>query len=321
MGLSDSTFSGWVSRLRCEGDTRPMGPGGRNWGRALRILADLLARVPKLARRSGRQKLRELWRHTGCKYTCHTHCRDRVSLDCHQNGQATDAPLSSGVPDHLNNNVQLPDVEKERELRTRFSKEEIGRKIEQYNFSVKDHLKMTLNSNGVYTGFIKVQLELRRPITVRGGKGAGPGRGPEQEEAFYLPRGVVNTLHISSVNTAHEVIRALLHKFTVADNPAKFALFKRCRREDQVYVCKLAEEEHPLFLRLVAGPNMDALSFVLREQPTGEVIWDAFSIPELHNFLRILDKEEEEQLQLLTRRYVTYRQKLEEALRAAGNPG
>uniref|UniRef100_A0A3B3S9K7 Ras association domain family member 3 n=1 Tax=Paramormyrops kingsleyae TaxID=1676925 RepID=A0A3B3S9K7_9TELE len=196
------------------------------------------------------------------------------------------------------------DVEKERELRTRFSKEEIGRKIEQYNFSVKDHLKMTLNSNGVYTGFIKVQLELRRPITVRGGKGAG---------------GVVNTLHISSVNTAHEVIRALLHKFTVADNPAKFALFKRCRREDQVYVCKLAEEEHPLFLRLVAGPNMDALSFVLREQPTGE--WDAFSIPELHNFLRILDKEEEEQLQLLTRRYVTYRQKLEEALRAAGNPG
>ncbi|XP_023697131.1 ras association domain-containing protein 3 isoform X2 [Paramormyrops kingsleyae] len=258
---------------------------------------------------------------SGCKYTCHTHCRDRVSLDCHQNGQATDAPLSSGVPDHLNNNVQLPDVEKERELRTRFSKEEIGRKIEQYNFSVKDHLKMTLNSNGVYTGFIKVQLELRRPITVRGGKGAGPGRGPEQEEAFYLPRGVVNTLHISSVNTAHEVIRALLHKFTVADNPAKFALFKRCRREDQVYVCKLAEEEHPLFLRLVAGPNMDALSFVLREQPTGEVIWDAFSIPELHNFLRILDKEEEEQLQLLTRRYVTYRQKLEEALRAAGNPG
>lgn len=43
--------------------------------------------------------------------------------------------------------VWLQDVEKERELRTRFSKEEIGRKIEQYNSSVKDHLKMTLVSS------------------------------------------------------------------------------------------------------------------------------------------------------------------------------
>lgn len=60
---------------------------------------------------------------------------------------------------------------------------------------------------------------------------------------------------------------------------------------------------------------------VVKPQMSLSLQWDAFSIPELHNFLRILDKEEEEQLQLLTRRYVTYRQKLEEALRAAGNPG
>jgi len=39
-----------------------------------------------------------------------------------------------------------------------------------------------------------------------------------------------------------------------------------------VYTCKLAEEEHPLFLRLVAGPSTDTLSFVLKEQQTGEVM-------------------------------------------------
>lgn len=39
-----------------------------------------------------------------------------------------------------------------------------------------------------------------------------------------------------------------------------------------VYTCKLSEEEHPLFLRLVAGPSTDALSFVLKEQQTGEVM-------------------------------------------------
>lgn len=39
-----------------------------------------------------------------------------------------------------------------------------------------------------------------------------------------------------------------------------------------VYVCKLADGEQPLFLRLLAGPDTDTLSFVLREQQTGEVM-------------------------------------------------
>ncbi|KAL4593462.1 hypothetical protein GN956_G26635 [Arapaima gigas] len=88
-----------------------------------------------------------------------------------------------------------------------------------------------------------------------------------------------------------------------------------------LYVCKLADGEQPLFLRLLAGPSVDTLSFVLREQPSGEVMWDAFSIPELHNFLRILDREEKEQVQLLISRYASYKQKLEELLRATGHPG
>ncbi|XP_075886023.1 ras association domain family member 3 isoform X4 [Nelusetta ayraudi] len=203
------------------------------------------------------------------------------------------------------------DVGKERELRTQFSREEIRQKVELYNSATKDHLKMTLqNPTGVYTGFIKVQMDLRRPVTVRGRQ-----KGAQGDEAFYLPRGVVNTLHIGSNNTVRQVIVALLNKFTVADNPAKYALYKRFRREEQVYVCKLADGEQPLFLRLLAGPNTDTLSFVLREQQTGEVMWDAFSIPELRNFLRILDKEEDEQREAMVRRYEAYRHRLQEALR------
>ncbi|XP_041112933.1 ras association domain-containing protein 3-like isoform X2 [Polyodon spathula] len=209
------------------------------------------------------------------------------------------------------------DVEKERELRTHLSKEEIRQKVELYNSSVTDHLKMTLNPVGSYTGFIKVQMELQRPITVR-----GPGDpAHSSEDAFYLPKGSINTLHISSGNTAREVIGALLSKFMVVDNPAKFALYKRCCREDQVYVCKLSDGEHPLYLRLLAGPNTDTLSFVLREQQTGEVMWDDFSVPELQNFVRILDKEESDHLRSLTRRYATYKLKLEEAMEGARKPG
>ncbi|XP_035988261.1 ras association domain-containing protein 3 [Fundulus heteroclitus] len=209
------------------------------------------------------------------------------------------------------------DVEKEREVRTEFSREEIQQKIKRYNSLTKDCLNMTLSPTGVYTGFVKVMMDLRRPVTVRDGQRAAGGA--VMGEAFYLPRGVNNTLHISSENTVKQVIVALLNKFTVADNPAKYALYKRCRRDEQVYVCKLADGEKPLFLRLLAGPDLDTLSFVLREQ-SGEVMWDAFSIPELRNFLLILDKEEQEQKEAIIRRYETCRQKLLEAIKEVGGP-
>ncbi|XP_054552720.1 ras association domain-containing protein 3 [Talpa occidentalis] len=194
------------------------------------------------------------------------------------------------------------DVEKEKETHNSLSKEEIQEKVHKYNAAVTDKLKMTLNSNGTYTGFIKVQLELCKPTSAA----SGPGNG------------CVNTLHISSTNTVGEVIEALLKKFLVAESPAKFALYKRCHREDQVYACKLSDRERPLHLRLAAGPRTDTLSFVLREHEAGE--WEAFSLPELHNFLRMLDREEAEHLQGLRRRYAAYRLQLEEALRALCKP-
>ncbi|XP_010169964.1 ras association domain-containing protein 3 [Antrostomus carolinensis] len=212
------------------------------------------------------------------------------------------------------------DVQKEGEPHVYLSKEEVKEKIQSYNSSVTDKLKMTLNANGIYTGFIKVQMELCRPITVQSSQSQGRCAHSNNDTAFYLPDGCVNTLHISSTNTVREVIEALLKKFFVADNPAKFALYKRCHKEDQVYTCKLSDREHPLYLRLVAGPRTEMLSFVLREHETGEVLWEAFTIPELQNFLRILDKEENEQLQILKKRYAAYRDKLEEALGGVWKP-
>ncbi|KAM6214154.1 ras association domain-containing protein 3 [Rhynchocyon petersi] len=199
------------------------------------------------------------------------------------------------------------DVEKEKETHSYLSKEEIKEKVHKYNLAVTDKLKMTLNSNGIYTGFIKVQMDLCTPSQT------------SQNSGNPVPSSsCMNTLHISSTNTVGEVIEALLKKFLMTESPAKFALYKRCHREDQVYACKLSDREHPLYLRLVAGPRTDTLSFVLREHEIGE--WEAFSLPELQNFLRILDKEEDEQLQNLKKRYTAYRQKLQEALSEVWKP-
>lgn len=72
----------------------------------------------------------------------------------------------------------------------------------------------------MYTGFIKVQMDLRRPVTVRGGqKGSG---GAVMEEAFYLPRGVINTLHISSNNTVRQVADTHTHTHARQHNFIRF---------------------------------------------------------------------------------------------------
>ncbi|XP_043374295.1 ras association domain-containing protein 1 isoform X1 [Dermochelys coriacea] len=179
------------------------------------------------------------------------------------------------------------------------------------------------NKDGSYTGFIKVQLKLIRPVSVPASKKApsiqNANKAPRSQvvtrrTSFYLPKDTVKHLHIISRTRASEVIEALLKKFMVVDNPRKFALFERAEKDDQVYLRKLSDEEQPLHLRLLAGPNEKVLSFVLKENETGEVNWDAFSMPELHNFLRILQREEEEHVRQILLKYARCRQKMQEAL-------
>lgn len=84
-----------------------------------------------------------------------------------------------------------------------------------------------------------MQLKLARPVSVpavKRGPGGRPGqRGPgvKRRTSFYLPRGTVKHLHVLSHTRASEVISALLRKFTVVDDPRKFALFERSEKDEQ----------------------------------------------------------------------------------------
>ncbi|XP_041743428.1 ras association domain-containing protein 1 isoform X2 [Coregonus clupeaformis] len=205
---------------------------------------------------------------------------------------------------------------------------EIQQKVKEYNAQINSNLFMNLNKDGSYTGFIKVQFKLVRPVSVpppRKGTttqdGAGKKNGGVKRcTSFYLPKDTSKHLHISSRTRAREVIEALLKKFTVVDNPGKFALFERTERHDQVYLRKLSDDERPLHLRLCAGPNEKALSLVLKENETGEVNWDAFSMPELKNFVRMLQREEEEHVKQIVQRYALARTRMQDAQSAASTP-
>lgn len=55
----------------------------------------------------------------------------------------------------------------------------------------------------------------------------------KRRTSFYLPKDTAKHLHISSQTRVREVIEALLNKFTLVDNPAKFALFERTEKQNQ----------------------------------------------------------------------------------------
>ncbi|KAL0978712.1 hypothetical protein UPYG_G00174200 [Umbra pygmaea] len=198
---------------------------------------------------------------------------------------------------------------------------EIQQKVKEYNAQINSNLFMNLNKDGSYTGFIKVQFKLVRPVSVpppKKGTATQEGSckkagGVKRRTSFYLPKDTSKHLHISSRTSSREVIEALLKKFTVVDNPGKFALFERTERHGQLFLRKLSDVQRPLLLRLCAGPSEKALSFVLKENETGEVNWDAFSMPELKNFLRMLQREEEEHVKQIKQRYALACARMREA--------
>ncbi|XP_049626926.1 ras association domain-containing protein 5 [Suncus etruscus] len=278
----------------------------------------------------GREVLRQALRCANCKFTCHPECQHLIQLDCtHQGGAHRDRPSPESTltpPSHQNAGATVDTPGSPPTL------QELKQKIESYNTREKDCLGMKLSEDGTYTGFIKVHLKLRRPVTVPAGirpqsiydaiKDVNLAATTDKRTSFYLPLDAIKQLHISSTTTVNEVIQGLLKKFMVVDNPQKFALFKRIHKDGQVLFQKLSVADCPLYLRLLAGPNTDVLSFVLKENETGEVEWDAFSIPELQNFLTILEKEEQDKIQQVQKKYDKFRQKLEEALKGSqGKPG
>lgn len=239
-----------------------------------------------------------------CKYICHYRCRRLVRIDCQgvEESPYLLRPLS-------------------RSYSLLFS-ETLKSKILKYNEKRRTKgsgLGITLidEEKSLFRGFLRVHLNLSRPINVISGR-----RPPSiydiinEEEtnatirrrtltSFYMPRDTVKNIHITSDNTSLHVIKAMLKKFKVVDNPQKFALYLRTKDPvTEVTVLKrIADQEKPLVIQLDCDEDIDDKHIVLQENDTGDVNWHAFEVPELNNFLKILDREEREHLSQVIIRY------------------
>jgi len=199
-------------------------------------------------------------------------------------------------------------------------RQELTRKVAKVNHFVP---ACSLERTGTtsFEGFLKVTLNLIRPITME--LGARPPSIYElltrehiidentQQVAFYMPRDTHKSLHINSDTTTKEVIVSLLHKFHILDHPRKFAMYEQEFNDKNklVRLRRMTDKDCPLRALITWEPERwKDYKIVLQENETGEIVWDAFSLPELGNFLKVLDREEQEIIKELKHKYVYMRQ-------------
>ena len=180
---------------------------------------------------------------------------------------------------------------------------------------------------GICKGFIRVIMNLSRPINVLPGtcppsvlnltQEASITSEHKQLTSFYLPPDTEKALCVMHTTTTHDVIRSLLAKFRIVDNPHKYVLYERKpfqqrRRSSEtstvtisgsvrsratlgrINLRKLDKFDRPLMIALNNSLRDDHHKsvFVLQENDPGEIDWESFTMPELKNFLLILDREE-----------------------------
>lgn len=202
------------------------------------------------------------------------------------------------------------------------NREELKRRIAEFNkcvpganFALREEENGESKDVQSFQGFIKVTLNLVRPISMS--LGARPPSIYEvltqehiveqntQHISFYMPRDTIRSIHCHSQQTTKEVVAALLKKFHILDHPRKFALYEQELKNNKIArLRRVKDNEYPLAICLSWElENVNNHRLVLQENETGEVDWEAFCTPELNNFLRVLDREEEEYIAQLKYKY------------------
>ncbi|KAL1789338.1 ras association domain-containing protein 3 [Sigmodon hispidus] len=149
----------------------------------------------------------------------------------------------------------------------------------------------TSNKSGIYSSLEEDAEDYRQDLLFRRGP---PGKSRSGQLDLEKEKETHNYL-TQQIGNQRESADGALQTDTEPSHPGETPTQWQRLYEHTSY----QQHKHP-------GPRTDTLSFRL---------------PGVQNFLRILDKEENEQLQSLTRRYTAYRQKLEEALGEVLKPG
>ena len=253
-----------------------------------------------------------------CKYVCHYKCSRFVRINCQKQ-----------IDQNL---IEFKDVDQDgdgtkKDLSPMFDVNILEQKIQKYNERIAHKGSglgiYLLEDKITFRGFLKVQLNLTRPINVIAGQRPPSIYDIMNEEetttrrtltTFYMPRDTIKNIHINSKYTSIDVIKAMLKKFKMVDNHQKFALYRKFSDKNQkVILSRIHDQECPLKIAL-DWLNSDEKQFVLQENDDADVNWNNFQLPELLNFLKILDSEEQQHVQQVKNKYKALTEELEKLI-------
>jgi len=249
-----------------------------------------------------------------CGLICHKQCQVKITFHCESDTQRT---FTAGKNKELEEiSLRSPDEQFDT-IRRKLSHSQISSRIADYNKSVRNKLVMTLRNDFSFTGYIRVELELGRPITVR-------EMADKRDDIFYLPKNTVKAIYLASSNTASQVIKALLQKFKITNDPRKFILCERIERgkrhDNHVTIRPMNENERPLFLTLLWGSAHSGHGFRLKDQMESEPVWCEFKEAELEIFLKMYSDEERRAIREIEENYQVRRFQIEKLLQSRGEP-
>lgn len=206
--------------------------------------------------------------------------------------------------------------------------DELKYRIEVFNQN-NHGLIMDMPSDGenTFQGFIRVYMNLCRPIHMSISADPSMLYGatemlPETAAVttFHLPANTTKVIHISSIDTTHELIGALLAKFSITDNPKKFVLYEMNGGPGKKpSLRRMDNDECPLPICLSwtfdGIENLNHNKFVLQENDEDEIRWETFSLPELETYLNVLNREEDENIDQVKAKYRRFRIEIQKELK------
>ncbi|TMS38146.1 hypothetical protein L596_004935 [Steinernema carpocapsae] len=213
-----------------------------------------------------------------------------------------------------------------------FAPDTIRETLYEYN-SQSIGFEISLREENVFSGCIKIHMNFTRPINVVADEipprvydfvddttKSGTATAGRTITSFFLPPNTEKIVHVNSSMTAREMIVTLLRKFKVADNPRKFALYQQVIDPDlqaktlKKKMARIADHDYPLKLAVLWKHQKVEAHFLLQENDTGDILWEAFEVPELNNFLNILEIEEKQYIENIRNRFEMYKKTLDQVL-------
>lgn len=199
---------------------------------------------------------------------------------------------------------------------------DLKRRIEAFNQNDQGLFMETSDDGCSFRGSIRIHMNLTNPISISAQPHfdfhrASDPEGPSQPSSasvttsFCLPKNTTKVIRISNFDSTQEVIRALLTKFNITDNPRKFVLYEKIKIPGKkASMRQISDSEYPLVICLtwtdVGGTKTLATNkFILQENNSGEseILWKSFNLLELESFLSVLNREEAEHIDQVKTKY------------------